>query len=202
MMKYALGAVALAIAVPATAASTFNGSYVVTANSPGNSGLEIVTENLADPFNFTLNLNQSVTFDLFRIWTNETNVNGDDKIDSPIKVDFSFTTPTGPGGAVTGSTSGGISLFIFQYGELDWANNGVQTFNFSNNNVLKVKLNDVTYNDGWFALKPGREHGANVSATFTLTAVPEPATWAMMIGGFALAGAAIRRRNNAQVTFA
>ncbi len=27
------------------------------------------------------------------------------------------------------------------------------------------------------------------------SAVPEPATWAMMIGGFALAGAAMRRRN-------
>jgi hypothetical protein len=27
-----------------------------------------------------------------------------------------------------------------------------------------------------------------------VTAVPEPATWAMMLGGFALAGAALRRR--------
>ncbi len=30
--------------------------------------------------------------------------------------------------------------------------------------------------------------------TFTGAPVPEPATWAMMIGGFALAGAAMRRR--------
>ena len=41
---------------------------------------------------------------------------------------------------------------------------------------------------------------------FTLTsgnnAVPEPASWAMMIGGFALAGGAMRRRQAARVAFA
>jgi hypothetical protein len=33
-------------------------------------------------------------------------------------------------------------------------------------------------------------------------AVPEPATWAMMIGGFGLAGAAMRRRNTARAALA
>jgi hypothetical protein len=32
--------------------------------------------------------------------------------------------------------------------------------------------------------------------------VPEPATWAMMIGGFGLAGAAMRRRKSVRVTYA
>ena len=35
-----------------------------------------------------------------------------------------------------------------------------------------------------------------------LTAVPEPATWAMMIGGFGLVGAVARRRSSPAVTFA
>ena len=35
-----------------------------------------------------------------------------------------------------------------------------------------------------------------------IAAVPEPATWAMMIGGFAFVGAASRRRRTATVTFA
>ena len=51
-------------------------------------------------------------------------------------------------------------------------------------------------------LDPG---GANNSATATFAAanaVPEPATWAMMIGGFGLIGAAARRRTRANVTFA
>ena len=33
-----------------------------------------------------------------------------------------------------------------------------------------------------------------VTGTAAATAVPEPASWAMMVGGFALAGAALRRR--------
>ena len=35
-----------------------------------------------------------------------------------------------------------------------------------------------------------------------LAAVPEPATWAMMIGGFAFVGAAARRRKQANITYA
>jgi len=44
---------------------------------------------------------------------------------------------------------------------------------------------------------------ATGSGTFTINAVPEPATWAMMIGGFGLIGAAARRRRlGARVTYA
>jgi hypothetical protein len=35
-----------------------------------------------------------------------------------------------------------------------------------------------------------------------LSAVPEPATWAMMLGGFGLLGAAARRRSRATTVFA
>ncbi|HEV2569321.1 MAG TPA: PEPxxWA-CTERM sorting domain-containing protein [Sphingomonas sp.] len=44
-------------------------------------------------------------------------------------------------------------------------------------------------------------HRAFINAGM-LEAVPEPATWAMMIGGFGLAGAAMRRRARTAVTFA
>jgi hypothetical protein len=44
---------------------------------------------------------------------------------------------------------------------------------------------------------------ATGSGTFTITAVPEPATWALMIGGFGLIGAVARRRRGAmRLTYA
>ncbi|MBX3483158.1 PEPxxWA-CTERM sorting domain-containing protein [Phenylobacterium sp.] len=42
----------------------------------------------------------------------------------------------------------------------------------------------------------------NIGMRITGNAVPEPATWALMIGGFGLAGAALRRRRNAARTIA
>ena len=43
----------------------------------------------------------------------------------------------------------------------------------------------------------------NIIGDSVVGAVPEPATWAMMIGGFGIAGASMRRRRNkAKVTYA
>lgn len=50
--------------------------------------------------------------------------------------------------------------------------------------------NSINYND------------ALVSGSVTLANVPEPASWALMIGGFGLAGAAMRRRRSVTVRYA
>jgi len=52
----------------------------------------------------------------------------------------------------------------------------------------------------------GQAHEDNVSwstiAQISFAYVPEPATWAMLIAGFGLVGAAMRRRNQAVASFA
>ena len=51
----------------------------------------------------------------------------------------------------------------------------------------------------------GRWDSGSITFTYEAVAgpgVPEPATWAMMIGGFGMAGAAMRRRRKVSVTYA
>jgi hypothetical protein len=52
------------------------------------------------------------------------------------------------------------------------------------------RTNATRYGEGTF----GVINGSTLSGTTFAPTVPEPATWAMMIGGFALAGSALRRR--------
>lgn len=46
------------------------------------------------------------------------------------------------------------------------------------------------------------ENGFRVTTDGTVAAVPEPASWALMIGGFAVAGGAMRRRQHGRIRFA
>lgn len=58
----------------------------------------------------------------------------------------------------------------------------------------------------WFAVDVVNSNGVTgavgAGAPVLQTAVPEPATWAMMLGGFGLLGATMRRRQRATVTYA
>lgn len=59
-----------------------------------------------------------------------------------------------------------------------------------NGDVVGTDANAVSYGQrGVFTLTQSA-----TSVTTAVAAVPEPATWAMLIGGFALTGAALRRR--------
>lgn len=83
-------------------------------------------------------------------------------------------------GAVTGSTRG-INIDAFGFGSSS-------AFSF-------VRLTDV-FNEG---ATSGGSVGADIDAvgaisTRAVGVVPEPGTWALMIAGFGLAGAALRRR--------
>jgi hypothetical protein len=211
MFTSAIAAATLAIAASAAApaaAVNFQGGYDVTANT--GDGLQIGVQKLS-PINLNFNLNNvgdTFTRDLFRIYTDETTVNDDDLVPQPITVAFNFTQPEGFGGNVDGTTQGNsewnwvwIFLFNTQNGTVTWNGDAVLPFT---GGQLQIHLTDETFNEeasllGLGGLNEGKKHGSKVAATFTLLApqtagVPEPATWAMMISGFGMAGAMLRQR--------
>lgn len=57
--------------------------------------------------------------------------------------------------------------------------------------VFSTSLGDLIFSD---------DNNASVAFTATLTAVPEPASWAMLIGGLGIIGVAMRRRQPLRVT--
>jgi hypothetical protein len=208
MRKYlsviaAAGALALgAIAATPAAAIQFIGKFTVTDYHNGsNNGLNIDLSRTTGNLNFDLlavgpgggNFYETKLFD---IWAGES-IGSDDYNWDPIKVNFNFSSPV-TGGDVNGVTGGVEGQWIIwpiwqaaPDGEVNWSNVG--SFNFGNNGILKVQLSNADFR--------GSSDKGQVNAKFWLekmpsSAVPEPATWAMMITGFGLAGTAIRRRRS------
>lgn len=192
------GAAVLSLAwVMPAYATTFTGTQTPTVNS-SNPGLVINTQSIHSNLNFTLNtVGQTISSNLFNIYTNETDVGPDDLVAKPISVAFNFTSPVF-GGALTGTTFGQSFGGLVEKGVLTWNNGGAAIFNFGNGGKLQVKLNDTVFNSGRYGLDEGDCDGGTVTAQFTLlamtSAAPEPATWAFMIFGFGAAGYSLRRR--------
>jgi hypothetical protein len=189
----------LAMAGVSTIASAvgFSGSYVINALN-SDPGLVIETQEMADPLNFVLNsVGDTHTVNLFKIWTDETDVGGDDRDPYAISVLFDFTAPASSGG-VSGMTVGGG--FVWEEGRLAW--NGPGLINFGNGGVLQVTLTDEVFNGSLFGLNPGKKKGAIVEATFELVSdsvqpIPLPASLPLFMA--ALGGLAVlRRRARAQ----
>ena len=197
MKGAALAALATAVIASSANAATFVATYTVAAYG-GNNGLQIQTWDNPNNINFTLNtIGQSSTEALFKIYTNETSVDNSDLTPQSINVHFNFTSPSSFGGDVSGTTFGEIEG-RYQNGHVTWNDPVILTFNGGR---LKVTMNDADFNKGYYGLDQGYYDGADICAKFELmgSAVPEPATWAMMITGFGLAGVALRRRRYASI---
>ena len=206
-MRMILAAAAMAAAVGAAgaaSATTFSGTYNVTgAWSSDNNGLNIDIDDGSGSFNRTgLDFGETQIFDLFEIRADENiNVpsggNDGDTTPRPISVNFTFSAPTNFPGSGSDATVGGTTVAVngtHDFGSLTWG--APATVNFGNYGLLTITMLPTTFDD---------DHNADVKAKFSLAApavtgvggVPEPATWGMMIMGFGMAGATMRRRRTA-----
>jgi len=105
-----------------------------------------------------------------------------DFADDPVEVAFTFNTTGGVvNQTVVADFNFGMQTAVFNIA-------GISSFSFVTSGSFFGE--NTIQTDNWTYTLDG-----------TNPAVPEPATWAMMIGGFALAGAAMRRRA-AKVAFA
>jgi hypothetical protein len=207
MFKYmAAAAAALALTVSASAANALTTIAGSVSNVSANTGSGlIINSGLFNSFNFDLNVGEnSGPVGLFTIWTNEKSVEWfEDTTPKNIAVSFNFLSPTGVSGAPVEGQTFGFNLILTQGGKVTW--DAPEIYTFGNGGKLKISLQPTTFNEGWFGVNEGKGYGSVVTGKFellsepTLSAVPEPATWAMMITGFGLAGTAIRRR---RTTFA
>jgi hypothetical protein len=195
-----------AIATPA-AAIDFVGTFTVSQYQSGESnGLEIELSRETGALNFDLDAigpggGNYAYVKLFDIWAGEdidSNNNHDDWRD--FEIDFNFTQPDFDGG-VEGSTRGVFRSGNSDTAELLWDDDNTWSFAFGNGGILKVFLTDAEFRQS--------NDKDDVYAKFwvekmptPVSAVPEPSAWALMIGGFGLAGAALRRQRRTAMTAA
>ncbi len=118
---------------------------------------------------------------------------------------YSFTLP----GYLTGSASVSTSAVKLKPAtDLDLISvffNGVELTGTKGALNESVFVNDVPMIAGkanTLVIKGMSRGAGSYGAQATFAPVPEPASWAMMIGGFAFVGGALRRRNTARVAFA
>jgi PEP-CTERM motif len=224
-----LGAAAatLTFAAASAQATEFKGSVDVAPQVQApNSGLVVNVAQTTKNFDFTLTPDNpktkhkdeaQTTLKLFTLYTNETSLNSDDLAETPIDLTFNFTLPTPNSGptSIDGDTSGQFELFGFvQAGVLTWTDSQVNLFYGptslpqADKGDLQITVNGGAFNEGLFGLDGGKKDGLVVSATFdwlqdpilnAAGSVPEPTSWALMIGGFGLTGAMLRRRRSAAV---
>jgi hypothetical protein len=197
-------------AVAAMAASVANAtvftldSFNVTANSSDPGLVVQIDPILTTPLTFDLGASNPQAFNLFKLYTTESTVNnGEDTVPEAITVNFNFSAPTPNSGAsVGGQTFGVLTLGgLLQNGAVTWNGPGSFYWGAGTPGLMTISLNDGTFDKGFFGLSGGERKGLTVKGTFDWardpTGVPEPATWSLMIGGFGLAGATLRRRKAA-----
>jgi hypothetical protein len=203
-------AAGLAFAATQAHATVFTGSWELTTYNASDPGLALeVHGGESGTFDLDLSLDPVQSFGLFKLFTDEEHVNDDDTAWQAISLTFTFDAPANNDGPISigGGTYGYSFYGLYQAGKLVWDNGGEALLTWGHGEPglldpgrMTISVNGGAFNEGLFGLHEGKKKGLKVDAEFhwdndpTFGAVPEPATWALMIGGFGMAGATLRRR--------
>jgi hypothetical protein len=113
--------------------------------------------------------------------------------DSQVSATLAFTSPTAPSASTSGNVAYVTALGLVSAGTLTWYN-PVHSLTAADGSQFTVTFRNIS------GLAFGGSAFAPVSITVDSVAVPEPATWALMIGGFGMVGATLRRRRPIALT--
>jgi hypothetical protein len=190
---------ALGLLAGTAQAATYTAGVTATSfRDPGQPGLQTRLWNLSNSgsLGYTgstvttsdlTNVGDSFTTDLFRIVAFDAGIDGDDVVPKPASITFDFG---GLGiitlmGTTVGSSTGATAVFASG------------TLNIGGGLAIVVSIADTVFNSVGGAYVSGKSGATPVTATFTLAAVPLPAT--LPLGLLALGGlaAVARRRKSA-----
>lgn len=194
MTKYLLAAASAAVlaAAPATAAQTVNVNGVANASLNGSNG--VVVSLAAGTYTLTF------TEDAFTAFTRFSGVSGCDAAGGSCVTGWENSVRYTIGGTTylfgDGAASGGLGPVsgggYYDTAAKSFANAGkyVGSFTVNAGETATFFLYDDVLGDN------------SGGVSLSISAVPEPATWAMLILGMGIVGGAMRRRRNTTVQFA
>ena len=156
----------LALAASQANATTFAGTWELTAYSSSDPGLVLGYSTINSNFNVDLGASNPQDVDLFKLFTNESDASGNDLDSAQIQLKFTFTEPTGNNSPVfvDGDTNGfstwtwlGFFAVNEQGGHLEWSNGGQAElqWGFDDPNLIDpgrmtITVNGGDFNVGWF----------------------------------------------------
>lgn len=225
----AAAAVSLALGASAANATVFTlDSYTVTTQAGDSDDSAVHIQDLlkvSPPLNINLGSPASKTYNLFEIypiesWSDDNKDKDKDGGSQDISVAFDFSAPSPNSGA---TVNGDLILHgRVENGSVSWSGPADFTWTapgFTIPGLMTITLSQGTSDTGFAGREDGQGDGSDggsddgqhdhkdgviVKATFDWAndpsgAVPEPSSWALMISGFGLAGATLRRRRGAAV---
>ena len=203
LVGVAAAAISVAGAIAPASAQSFSGTGNPASNAAFAGGSQQATFTTADQ-SFASYTESGVTFGQGRISSeyssnyNSTGSYFDNNAGGFNVIDFSFSSPTSAFAFNWGAADETWTMEVFSGASTlasyainpTYGSNNKEYFGFSGANITSVRLTAATSGD-WVFID---------NLTSVGGAVPEPASWAMLIAGFGVVGASMRRRRANVVT--